>query len=97
MLKGIKKTPRDISYTPTTAGDNFHSCNLPIRLLFSGVGTGKSVTCLWEIFIRATLQEPVTMAGAGLKPLLFVILTGISFYDHSNLAILVPRTSLWKA
>lgn len=48
----------EINYTPTKTGKKFMESNAPARALMGPVGSGKSVTCCFEILRRAMNQKP---------------------------------------
>jgi hypothetical protein len=48
----------DINYTPPPTGKKFMESDAKMRVLMGPVGSGKSVTCSFEIIRRASLQEP---------------------------------------
>ena len=48
----------DIDYTPPPTGKAFMQSDAKMRTLMGPVGSGKSVTCSFEIVRRATMQEP---------------------------------------
>lgn len=48
----------DINYTPPRTGQQFMESDAKMRVLMGPVGSGKSVTCSFEIIRRAALQEP---------------------------------------
>ena len=48
----------DIDYTPPLTGKAFMQSDAKMRTLMGPVGSGKSVTCSFEIVRRATMQEP---------------------------------------
>ena len=48
----------EINYTPPPTGRKFMESNAKMRVLMGPVGSGKSVTCSFEIVRRASLQEP---------------------------------------
>ena len=48
----------EIDYTPPPTGRQFMRDDAPMRVLMGPVGSGKSVTCSFEIVRRATMQEP---------------------------------------
>lgn len=48
----------DIDYTPPLTGKAFMQSDAQMRTLMGPVGSGKSVTCSFEIVRRATMQEP---------------------------------------
>lgn len=48
----------DISYTPTATGAKFMASDSRMRVLMGPVGSGKSVTCCFEIIRRAGQQKP---------------------------------------
>ena len=48
----------DINYTPHKTGREFMMSDAKMRTLMGPVGSGKSVTCCFEIVRRATMQEP---------------------------------------
>jgi hypothetical protein len=48
----------EINYTPPPTGERFMSSNAKMRALMGPVGSGKSVTCCFEIIRRASMQEP---------------------------------------
>lgn len=48
----------DINYTPPPTGEMFMQSDAKMRVLMGPVGSGKSVTCSFEIIRRASLQEP---------------------------------------
>jgi len=47
-----------INYTPPPTGKRFMESNAKMRALMGPVGSGKSVTCCFEIVRRASMQEP---------------------------------------
>jgi len=48
----------EIDYTPPLTGKKFMESDAKMRVLMGPVGSGKSVTCSFEIVRRATMQEP---------------------------------------
>ena len=48
----------DISYTPPATGEKFMNSEKKMRVLMGPVGSGKSVTCSFEIIRRASMQKP---------------------------------------
>lgn len=48
----------DITYTPTYTGQKFMAEDAKMRVLMGPVGSGKSVTCSFEIIRRASAQQP---------------------------------------
>ena len=48
----------DINYTAPPSGARFMESDAPMRVLMGPVGSGKSVTCCFEIIRRAAAQEP---------------------------------------
>jgi len=48
----------DISYTPPLTGESFMNSDKKMRVLMGPVGSGKSVTCSFEIIRRASMQKP---------------------------------------
>lgn len=50
--------PLDISYTPTPTAAKFMASDSRMRVLMGPVGSGKSVTCCFEIVRRAGQQKP---------------------------------------
>ncbi len=48
----------DINYTPPPTGAKFMESDAKMRVLMGPVGSGKSVTCSFEIVRRASLQTP---------------------------------------
>lgn len=48
----------EIDYTPPATGKKFMLSNAKMRVLMGPVGSGKSVTCCFEIVRRACMQEP---------------------------------------
>lgn len=53
----------DINYTPPFTGEKFMKSDAKMRVLMGPVGSGKSVTCSFEIVRRAALQEPDQTTG----------------------------------
>jgi hypothetical protein len=53
----------DINYTPPPTGQRFMESDAKMRVLMGPVGSGKSVTCSFEIVRRAALQEPDNTTG----------------------------------
>ena len=47
-----------IDYTPPPTGKKFMHDDSKMRVLMGPVGSGKSVTCSFEVIRRATMQEP---------------------------------------
>lgn len=47
-----------INYTPPPTGKKFMACDAKMRTLMGPVGSGKSVTCSFEIIRRASMQAP---------------------------------------
>jgi phage terminase large subunit len=50
--------PVEINYTPPPTGKKFMESNAKMRVLMGPVGSGKSVTCSFEIIRRASMQAP---------------------------------------
>jgi hypothetical protein len=48
----------EIDYTPPKTGKRFMECDAKMRVLMGPVGSGKSVTCSFEIIRRASMQKP---------------------------------------
>jgi hypothetical protein len=48
----------DINYTPPPTGVKFMGSDAKMRVLLGPVGSGKSVTCSFEVIRRASMQEP---------------------------------------
>jgi excinuclease UvrABC helicase subunit UvrB len=48
----------EINYTPPPTGAKFMQDDAKMRVLMGPVGSGKSVTCSFEIVRRATMQAP---------------------------------------
>jgi hypothetical protein len=48
----------DIDYTPPPTGVKFMKSDAKMRVLLGPVGSGKSVTCSFEVIRRASAQEP---------------------------------------
>jgi hypothetical protein len=48
----------EINYTPPPTGKKFMSSDAKMRVLMGPVGSGKSVTCCFEIIRRASAQQP---------------------------------------
>lgn len=48
----------DINYTPPPTGKRFMQSNAKMRVLMGPVGSGKSVTCSFEVVRRASMQKP---------------------------------------
>lgn len=48
----------DINYTPPPTGKRFMGSNAKMRVLMGPVGSGKSVTCSFEVIRRASMQNP---------------------------------------
>jgi len=48
----------EIDYTPPPTGKKFMECDAKMRVLMGPVGSGKSVTCSFEVIRRASLQKP---------------------------------------
>ena len=48
----------DIDYTPPPTGAKFMQSDAKMRVLLGPVGSGKSVTCSFEVIRRASMQEP---------------------------------------
>jgi hypothetical protein len=55
--------PLDIDYTPPPTGEKFMKSDAKMRVLMGPVGSGKSVTCSFEIVRRAAMQEPDANTG----------------------------------
>lgn len=53
----------DIDYTPPPTGERFMHSDAKMRVLMGPVGSGKSVTCSFEIVRRAAMQEPDANTG----------------------------------
>ena len=53
----------DIDYTPPPTGERFMKSDKKMRVLMGPVGSGKSVTCSFEIVRRAAMQEPDRNTG----------------------------------
>lgn len=53
----------DINYTPPPTGQKFMESDAKMRVLMGPVGSGKSVTCSFEIVRRAAMQEPDATTG----------------------------------
>lgn len=53
----------DIDYTPPPTGERFMKSDAKMRVLMGPVGSGKSVTCSFEIIRRAAMQEPDENTG----------------------------------
>jgi hypothetical protein len=48
----------EIDYTPPPTGKKFMADDAKMRVLMGPVGSGKSVTCSFEVVRRATMQQP---------------------------------------
>lgn len=48
----------DINYTPPPTGTKFMASDAKMRVLLGPVGSGKSVTCSFEVVRRASMQAP---------------------------------------
>lgn len=48
----------EINYTPPPTGKKFMACDAKMRALMGPVGSGKSVTCSFEVIRRASMQAP---------------------------------------
>jgi hypothetical protein len=48
----------NISYTPPPTGEKFMMSDAKMRVLVGPVGSGKSVTCCFEVIRRASMQAP---------------------------------------
>lgn len=48
----------EINYTPTPTSAEFMESDAKMRVLMGPVGSGKSVTCCFEVVRRASMQEP---------------------------------------
>jgi hypothetical protein len=48
----------DIDYTPPPTGKKFMASDAKMRALMGPVGSGKSVTCSFEVIRRASMQQP---------------------------------------
>jgi hypothetical protein len=48
----------EINYTPTATSTKFMESDAKMRVLMGPVGSGKSVTCCFEIVRRASMQKP---------------------------------------
>lgn len=48
----------DIDYTPPSTGAKFMKSDAKMRVLMGPVGSGKSVTCSFEVIRRASMQDP---------------------------------------
>jgi hypothetical protein len=48
----------EINYTPPPTGEKFMASDAKMRVLLGPVGSGKSVTCSFEVVRRASMQEP---------------------------------------
>jgi len=48
----------DIDYTPPPTGKKFMASDAKMRTLMGPVGSGKSVTCSFEVIRRASMQQP---------------------------------------
>lgn len=48
----------EINYTPPPTGKLFMECDNKMRVLMGPVGSGKSVTCSFEVIRRASMQKP---------------------------------------
>lgn len=48
----------DISYTPEPTQKKFMECDARMRVIYGPVGSGKSVTCCFEVIRRASQQAP---------------------------------------
>ena len=85
----------DINYTPPPTGAKFMESDAKMRVLMGPVGSGKSVTCSFEVVRRASLQAPNAQghpqdaggycARNG---------TAVAGYDDQNLPRLVPTGGL---
>lgn len=49
---------RHIDYFPSSTGSKLHACDDQVRAIMGPFGSGKSVTCCVELFIRAHKQQP---------------------------------------
>lgn len=48
----------EINYTPPPTGKKFMACDAKMRTMMGPVGSGKSVTCSFEVIRRASMQAP---------------------------------------
>jgi hypothetical protein len=55
--------PFEVNYTPPRTGEKFMASDAKMRVLMGPVGSGKSVTCSFEIIRRAAMQEPDPNTG----------------------------------
>lgn len=53
----------EIDYTPPPTGKKFMESDAKMRVLMGPVGSGKSVTCSFEVIRRASMQEPDQTTG----------------------------------
>jgi len=53
----------EIDYTPPPTGEKFMESDAKMRVLMGPVGSGKSVTCSFEVVRRAAMQEPDQTTG----------------------------------
>jgi len=60
MQPNIAITPvaDTIEYRPSHTGKLFHKDNSFVRTLIGPIGSGKSVACCWDIFMKACQQDP---------------------------------------
>jgi hypothetical protein len=59
----LNEQDKDIlTYKPSRTGELFHASNKTVRLIMGPVGSGKSVTCMFEIFTRA-IEMPECIDG----------------------------------
>jgi hypothetical protein len=53
----------EIDYTPPPTGEKFMESDAKMRALMGPVGSGKSVTCSFEVIRRASMQQPDPNTG----------------------------------
>ena len=53
-------TDDETVYHATPTGSKFHKSEAFVRLIMGPIGSGKSVACCWEVFMRACAQKPHT-------------------------------------
>ena len=50
--------PVETVYKATHTGSKFHKSDAFVRLIMGPIGSGKSVACCWEVFLKACAQKP---------------------------------------
>lgn len=56
--EGEARPDRVITYRTGPTAAKFHACRAPVRCVMGPIGSGKSVMCCWDVWLRACEQIP---------------------------------------